>query len=376
MGDPTAGKGGTFYVPFPVLGLASDGRQIFLTAGGGGSTSNKEVPNVVHALRYIEESGKLNTVAVLNTDKVLVVSLTYCPAADLWLASAKAGCKLLQLDLANNTLKELCGEWITEESGKEPEQNIARFSADATHIVTGGTDGLVKVWKAQKAPAPPQLKRVCGKRAKEILDADFSPDGSLVAACDGGGDCRLWELEKEGPEDGLVISYSSPGVKGKVFIKLVRFVASEGGTVLALGANGARGPALVGLYSTEGRKLKEVMVDKQPIKSMDVDRSQSRLLIGLMSGAKTILTCPGLSRIQKTQELHSLPAQSVAFLADGVVAVSGSGDRDVHLLRLRAGFGPSLTYLFVVFLVLLVGAAMLFRIADKGAQLGQGRLDL
>jgi len=375
MGDPAAGKGGTYYVPFPVLALASNGGEIFCTAGGGGSTANKEVPNVVHAQSYREETGKLSTVAALNTGKSLVVSLTHCPANDLWLASSRNGTKVLSLNLAQNTITELC-EWPTESEGKEPEQNVARFSPDASLIVTGGTDGLVKVWKAEKPPALPVLMRTCGTKTKEILDVDFSPDSKFVAACDGAGGCRFWEVAKEDPEDGVVINYTSSAVKGKVFIKLVRFLPTESGKVtLVLGASGPRGPALVGLFGPDGTKLKEVNVDKQPIKSMALDSSNTRLVVGLMCGAKAVYTCPGLKLIKKTKELHSLPAQGVAFVGEGT-AVSGSGDRDLHLLNMKGGGGSPFCYFFILLFALIAIGFMVFRIADKGAALGQGKGEL
>lgn len=43
------GGRGTYYPPFPVLGLASDGLEIFMSCGGGGEKAAKEVPNVVQA---------------------------------------------------------------------------------------------------------------------------------------------------------------------------------------------------------------------------------------------------------------------------------------------------------------------------------------
>ena len=89
---------------------------------------------------------------------------------------------------------EVC-EWTSEEEGKEPEQNFARFSADAAMIVTGGSDGVLRLWNVGKeASAKPALRANCGQKGKEILDGDFSPDSKHVVACDAGGSCRLWKV--------------------------------------------------------------------------------------------------------------------------------------------------------------------------------------
>lgn len=378
MGDPAAGKDGTYYVPFPVLGLTSDGQQTFLAAGGGGSTASKEVPNVVHAMTYSEATGKLSTIAALDTAKAVVVNLTYSKSADLWLASLSSGCKVLKLSREENALTELC-EWQTEESGKEPEQNFAKYSPDASMIVTGGTDGQVKLWDAGRPEkAVPVLKRLCGNKQGEIEDAEFSPDSKFVAACDGGGSCRLWDVVKEDPVDGTVITFNATSTPrpGKAMIKLVKFAPSSGEgqpPVLVLGANSGRSPSVIGLFSLDGTKLREVICDKQLLKSVSMSGNHDHLCYGLMSGAKVVYSYPALKVVKKTKELHSLPSQRVAILADGTV-ISGSGDRSLHLLSLSSRGGSPMTYVLWFLFVLLVVCVMVMRIGLKGARLGQDAL--
>ncbi|CAE7790065.1 PAC1, partial [Symbiodinium sp. CCMP2456] len=136
----------TYYPPFPVLGLASDGGQIFLSCGGGGATAAKEVPNVVQAHRYDETTGQMSTIASLDTAKSVVVALSYAPALELWLGCVGRGCKVLQLSVEKNTLTEVC-EWETEETGKPPSTNVARCSPNGHLVATGGTDGIVRIFE-------------------------------------------------------------------------------------------------------------------------------------------------------------------------------------------------------------------------------------
>jgi len=375
--DPAAGAANTYYVPFPILGLASNGGDIFLTAGGGGSLSVKEVPNVVHAHRYSEASGKLSTIAALNTGTNLVVNLTYSPITKLWLASSRKGCKILSLNVEDNTLTEI-SEWSTESEGKEPEQNFAIYSGDASFIVTGGTDGCVKLWKSGEPGKEPTFHRDLGSKTKEILDAAFSPDDKHVAACDGTGNCRLWEVAKEGPDDGKLFEYKSDQIGGKGLIKLVRFVASaDGSTNVLLAANGNQRKmnwGVVGLFSLDGAQLKSVVVDKGPLKSMALSVDNQRLVVGLMTGKKVVLNMPTLKSIQKTKELHSLPSQCVAFTGE-CTAISVSGDRDIHLLKVSAA-GFDFGFLVQIMLMLIVVTYLMFRIGLVGAAVGQGRTDL
>jgi len=330
MKDLDAGKPGTYYTPFPVLALVGDGNKTFLTAGGGGSRSTKEVPNVVHAHEYDEATGKLNAIAALDTGKTVVVGLSYCKAASTWLASAKNLCKVLSLDTQKKTLTELC-EFETESQGKAPEQNFAKFSPDGKMIVTGGTDGQVKLWKCDKPAEIPKLLRDCGAKTKEIVDADFSDDSKLLAACDDSGVCRLWDLGKEDDQEGQVFTFETSAVKGRIFIKLCRFIQTAEGQALIFGANGPRGPAFVGIYGLDGTKKKEAKVGEEPLKCLTFDSSYEKVCVGMASGFKTVFSCPNLKVLKKSKVVHELPTEAVAMLGAKTV-VSGSGDRSLHFL--------------------------------------------
>lgn len=350
------GQGGTYYTPFPVLGLACDGEKTFLTAGGGGSMSVKEVPNVVQAHTYDEENGKLNTIASLNTGKSLVVHLSFSKEAGLWLASAKNGTKVLALDAAENTLTEVCG-WETQPEGKSSEQNFAKYSADAKLMVTGGTEGIAKVWKVGKKDEVPALHRELEK-TKEVVDASFSADAKWLAVVDTGGDVRLLEVEQD-DDKGKVIPFQSTLCPGKLLVKFVDFFVEDGKPLMVLSASGARGPAVVGVFGLDGVKISEAKVLKsEPLKSVALDSTGKLLVIGTMSGGKKVYSLPGLRCVKETGELHALPSQAVAFLGDRT-AISVSGDRAIHLLNYKAGgdfpvAAASIAVLIVIFLLLFI----------------------
>jgi len=371
MGDLKPGKGGTFYIPFPCLGMAaSDNQKIFLTCGGGGASSSKEVPNVIQAHRFEEATGQLSTIASLSTQKSVAVSLTYSASTGLWLASALGSAKLLQLDEAESTLTEVC-TWVTEEEGKEPTQNFAKFSGDGKMIATGGTDGRLKLWKVGEAGEQPILHHSFEKD-KEIIDADFNTDSKLIAACDKTGVCRLYETES--CKEKCTMTYEIPKT-GKLFCRLLRFwtPTSGGPEQLISGANGPRGPACIGIYSLDGKKGPEVTVDSKPMGAFTVDTSGKHIATALTTGTKKVFTLPSLKCIKKTKEVHDLPASSIAFIGEATV-VTGSGDRSLHLLPFRAGGGGFCSFInmMCLLMVLLVIVFFMLQIGVKGAALGQG----
>jgi len=376
--QPVPGAGTTFYVPYPILALASNSTDVFLTGGGGGATSVKEVPNVVHAHRYCEATKKLSTIAALNTGTNLVVNLSYSPITNLWLASSRTGCKILSLDVQANTLTELCN-FQSESEGKEPEQNFATYSADGSLIVTGGTDGNVKLWDAGAVGAVPTLKYTCGAKTKEILDASFSADRRYLAACDGSGECRVWDIAKdEEPGAGTQITYMSKHVKGKALIKLVRFLTHREEPTLLLAANGMQRKmnwGVIGFASITGELLREVVIDQGPLKSVAVSLNEQCIVIGLMSGKKVCCKLPELKQLQKTKELHSLPAQCVAFTGLST-AISVSGDWDIHLLTFSSNTSGGFGLMVQILMVLIIVVYMLFRIGTIGAVAGQGQGEL
>lgn len=359
-----AGRSGTYYTPFPVLGLAGNGGQIILTSGGGGASAAKEVPNSVLVHKYDEATGKLNTIAALNTEKVVVHNISFSPTNGLWLASARGSCRVLELSESANTLTQVL-EWTSDTEGKEPSQNVARWSPSGELSVTGGTDGVLRVWSMQKPPAEPSLKHACekimipstglggGMKASEILDADFSPDSLLLASCDRSGECRIWDVATGAQKKSFKFEAGQPA-NNPMMVKQVRFPAMSPPPpvpTLVLCASGMRGPSFIGLFGADGVQLAKVMIDKLPVTALALDSSGQFAGVNVVSGIKCVYSLPGLRKVARSKEVHELPAPCNTMLGQGTL-VSGSGDYAVHFLRFGAGGGGGgVSFLYVLFIL-------------------------
>jgi len=370
------GKGGTYYPPFPVLGLASDGDQIFLSAGGGGATASKEVPNVVQAHRYDENTCAMSTIASLDTKKCVVVGLTYAKALDLWLASTGPSCRVLELSVEQNTITELC-EWTSEAEGKGPCQNLAKLSNSGSLVATGGTDGVVKIFEAGQLRQEPKLLHACAKN-QEVLDLDFTADDTVIASCDRSGSCRLWDSSTG--QQTLCIDYKYSGAA--LAVRGVRFLPVQGAgaaqTILTSMA-APRGPACLGIYGMDGKLLKEVKLDAKPLTALAVCPTGSYACVNLVTGGKRVISLPGLKVVKKIEEAHELPAPCAAFI--GQTAISGSGDRSINVLTFgkKGGGGGAccgVMYLCSLILAMAIIALLVLRIGIKSAQLQQGSAEL
>jgi len=387
-----AGRSGsdTYYTPFPVLGLASNGGQIILTSGGGGAAAAKEVPNSVQVHRYDEATGKLNTIAALNTEKQVVHHISFSPTNGLWLASARGSCRVLELSESANTLTQVL-EWTSDTEGKDVSQNFARWSPSGELTVTGGTDGVLRVWSMQKPPAAPLLKHSCekimipstglggGMKASEILDGDFSPDSLLLASCDKSGECRVWDVATGAQKTSFKFEAGQPA-NNPMMVKLVRFPAASpppAVPTLVVCASGARGPSYIGLFGADGTPLAKVKIDKLPVTSLALDSSGKFAGVNIVSGVKCVYSLPGLRKVVRSKEVHELPAPGNAMLGQGTL-VSGSGDYALHFLRFGAGGGGGMSFLYVLFILMtIVGTLfMIVHIGMKEASLSKGAGEL
>merc|ERR1712224_625614 len=147
------------------------------------------------------------------------------------------------------------------------------------------------------------------------------------------------------------------------------FLTHRTSPTLMLAANGITRKmnyGVVGFASVSGELLTEVAVDDGPLKSEAISFNEQCLVVGLMAGKKVTLKLPELKKLQKTKELHSLPAQAVAFIGRST-AVSVSGDRDIHLLTVKDGSSASFGVFVQITMVLIIMMYMLYRIGSIGA---------
>jgi WD40 repeat protein len=288
----------------------------------------------------------------------------------------KGSCAVIEFDIAALTIKELY-RFVTEEEGKEPEQNTAVASKDGKLIATGGTDGVLKIWKTTDPKQAPRFSVQCrlgdefNKGQREVKELMFNEDGTRVLSCDGTGKARIWDTSNGKQLFELKYDRDSGNVRDPFQIRQAKFL-SNGNIVTAPSTQ--RAASYICVYDSLGKVLVDKRVAKSALRSIALSPSEDFLGVCMLDGSKLVFTLPDLRLLKNKKLAHDLPATGVGFVGDSTL-VSGSGDRVINLMRFSKSGGGGLGFLqlLITLLVFLATLYLVLRIGVKGAAIEQGQ---
>lgn len=81
----------------------------------------------------------------------------------------------------------------TDFTAVDPLQRVVRISLNGKLMATGGTDGVIRVWKFPRMKQLMEFK----KHTKEVDDLDFSPDSKKLVSIAKDGLGVIWDIENE-----------------------------------------------------------------------------------------------------------------------------------------------------------------------------------
>lgn len=357
--QPSKGKGSLWYLHYPILGLASDEEGTIVTSGGGGAASFKEVPNAIEAQRV--EGGQMVTVANLNLGKQLCNAVSYCQELKLYICSIGNGTSIYTLGEEDEFAEK--SSFVTEKStelpkGEVPLQNCTHM-IDTT-LVTGGTDGVPRIWSIQDGRKPVLVKEFKGHEG-EIKFVQLSPELDYLASCGEDRSVRIWNLQTG--EQKHIIRWEEGNVKFKPSHAIWRE-----GELLIL-AYGVRGPSKLRFYEMKDGELKqksEHKVDDMPSSAFAVNSLGDLAVAGIVNGSKKLFSLPDMRLVKQAKEVHDMPASGVTFSESDTV-VSVSGDYSFHYGPTSSG-GGGLRDQWVTVLLLAILLALIYNLAMKMAK--------
>eukprot|EP00042_Codosiga_hollandica_P028562 m.150658 g.150658 ORF g.150658 m.150658 type:complete len:277 (-) comp52801_c0_seq11:262-1092(-) len=116
---------------------------------------------------------------------------------------------------------------MTDEADEGGNQNAVRFSYDGLRIVTGGSDGRVRIWSYPELNSLLTIKHF----KEEVRDVDFDPTGTLIAAVANTQHLTIWRTIDGHQENQLTWNPSATPSVHYAFIA-TRFGPTRGNTDL------------------------------------------------------------------------------------------------------------------------------------------------
>lgn len=109
----------------------------------------------------------------------------------------------------------------TDFTAVDPLQRVVRISLNGKLMATGGTDGVIRVWKFPRMKQLVEFK----KHTKEVDDLDFSPDSKKVVSIAKDGLGVIWDIANE--KESTRLTWQPPEGT-KYLFKRCRFGIYEG----------------------------------------------------------------------------------------------------------------------------------------------------
>ncbi|KAG6973073.1 hypothetical protein JG687_00001096 [Phytophthora cactorum] len=143
----------TMQVKYPIMGL-SYARGMFAICGGGGSLKSGIKNTVdIYQLSDTDPTGFSKEITA-DTGLELASGVAFSHDGQLIAVSVSAGCWVYALDLKEKTITLLV-KFRTDFHDEDSSQSCARFVGNST-ILTGGEDGVVRIWRLSRDPSKPE----------------------------------------------------------------------------------------------------------------------------------------------------------------------------------------------------------------------------
>ncbi|MBD2499039.1 nSTAND1 domain-containing NTPase [Anabaena azotica] len=202
-------------------------------------------------------------------------------------------------------------------SGHEDEVMSVAISQDGQTIISGGSDGTVRLWNHQGQPlAEPILGH---KRA--VYSVAISADGQTIVSGGRDGTVRLWNRQGQ--------PLAAPLLGHEVWVWSVA-ISADGQTIVSGGADGR-----VRLWNHQGQPLAEpILGHEDEVMSVAISQDEQTIVSGSSDGTVRLWNHQGQLLAEPILG-HEETIYSVAISADGQTIVSGSGDGTVRLWNHR-----------------------------------------
>ncbi|KAM9424993.1 guanine nucleotide-exchange factor SEC12 isoform 2-T2 [Pholidichthys leucotaenia] len=219
---------------------------------------------------------------------------------------------------------------------QDPLQKVVRFSPDQSLLLTGGTDGHVRIWEF------PSLKKLYDFKAHggEIEDLDMSPGNKHLVTVGRDFACSVWSGTQLAT--GLNWHETMPHIPEKMY----RYLACRFGRVedqkdalrlytvqIPHKREKKRPPCY--LTRWDGKSLLPMLTGPcgtEVISCLAVSDSGTFLGLGTVTGSVAVYIAFSLQRLYYVQESHGIVVTDLAFLPDSLKGKNIKGNNEMALL--------------------------------------------
>jgi len=199
----------------------------------------------------------------------------------------------------------------TDFNEDEPLQRIVKINNDGNIMVTGGTDGCVRIWNfpIMKSKDTSPLKEYEG-HTKEIDDIDISTDGKFIVSVAKDGKAYHWNTITD------TRSALTHPINDKRIFKRCRFGMAENKIVYHIYTivNGPKQKSYLQKWSEKNKILYELLFS-EPTSALAVRKDGLYVAVGTMySGSVSIHNTSNLKMIYNVKQAHAMFVTGLEFL--------------------------------------------------------------
>lgn len=372
-----------YRAPFPLYSVKVDAKTGLLILAGGGGASKTGIKNAVHfldlqlvgqhqycaSLLHAHDTDTRATMNMAVGDGVIaagqdgtccVMRFKRCSQKEGRKAAAKEGSSVqagnarLRAGRANKGGQDGSGdtsdtkdetthisvtglaEVQSDLNPQDPLQKVVRFSPDCSLLLTGGTDGHIRVWEF------PSLKKTFDFKAHdgEIEDLDMSFGNKHLVTVGRNFSCSVWSSNQ------LLMSLRWQETVSNICEKTYRYLCCRFGKVedqkdamrlytVQIPHKRDRRPPPCYLTKWDGKSFLPMMTapcGSEVISSLAVSDSGTFLGLGTVTGSVAIYIAFSLQRLYYVQESHGIVVTDLAFLPDGEKGQNMKGNNEAAML--------------------------------------------
>ncbi|XP_017293979.1 prolactin regulatory element-binding protein [Kryptolebias marmoratus] len=244
-------------------------------------------------------------------------------------AAASGDTSDMKDETATITMKALA-EVQSDLNPQDPLQKVVRFSPDLNFLLTGGTDGHVRVWEF------PSLKKKFDFNAHEgeIEDLDMSSGNKHLVTVGRDFTCNVWTGNQ------LTTKLNWLETMPQIAEKSYRYLACRFGRVedqkdalrlytVQIPHKRDRKPPPCYLTKWDGKSLLPMLTSPcgaEVLSSLAVSDSGTFLGLGTVTGSVAIYIAFSLQKLYYVQESHGIVVTDLAFLPDTLKDIKGRNE--------------------------------------------------